>query len=397
MKSLGAVIASFLFIFFFSSVDNSVSPMIKEISDWYFISPEKALLFISACSMAVIPGLLAGPGLLAFFSPRRALLFSAILLSFSAFLFSFFSSFNAGLSARLFAGLASGVAASIMWWLAYHGVEKKHMGFMLATLMSARPLATAIGVPLAGLIAFRFDWRYPVWGLGFLMMFSGLWLYFSFPQGDGSRPEKKIFSGYVSALRTPFAALFYSGFFLNRMCYFGFYAFCGLWFRKHYGLDLRSISIYLFFIGLGEALINFFSAALVSRFGCFNTFLWPSLASFLLLPLFIFGKMQIWPAIFLIMLFMLLDRIYSMALVIRIPAMFSASGDKTAFGSLNTLSAWLAGSAVSAFFFQINIRARSFACGNVFDIFLRCWLWHNFLLSEKDCHPLKKSLFSAIT
>lgn len=353
MKSLGAVAASFLFIFFFSSVDNSVSPMIKEISDWYLINPEKALLFISVCSMAVIPGLLAGPWLIAVFSPQRALLFSGILLSVSAFLFSFFSSFHAGLAARIFAGFASGTAASVMWWLAYHGVEKKHMGFMLATLMSARPLATAIGVPLAGLLAFSLDWRYPVWGLGFLIMFSGLWLYFSFPRGDGSRPEKKIFSGYLSALRTPYAPLFYSGFFLNRMCYFGFYAFCGLWFRKHYGLDLRSISIYLFFIGLGEAFINFFSAALVSRFGWMKTFLWPYMLSLVLLPFFIFGKMQIRLAVFLIFFFMLLDRVYSMALVIRIPAMFSSSGDKTAFGSLNTLSAWLAGSAVSALFSRL--------------------------------------------
>jgi hypothetical protein len=37
---------------------------------------------------------------------------------------------------------------------------------------------------------------------------------------------------------------------------------------------------------------------------------------------------------------MLLDRIYSMALVLSIPEMFPQTGDKTAFGSLNTLTAW---------------------------------------------------------
>ena len=49
----------------------------------------------------------------------------------------------------------------------------------------------------------------------------------------------------------------------------------------------------------------------------------------------------------LITVFMLLDRIYSMALVMTIPEMFPSTGDKTAFGSLNTLTAWAGLSVIS--------------------------------------------------
>ena len=44
---------------------------------------------------------------------------------------------------------------------------------------------------------------------------------------------------------------------------------------------------------------------------------------------------------------MTLDRIYSMALVISIPQMFPSIGEKTAFGSLNTLTAWGAMTVIS--------------------------------------------------
>jgi len=124
------------------------------------------------------------------------------------------------------------------------------------------------------------------------------------------------------------------------MAYFGFYCFCGIWFDRHYGMDIKSISLALLIIGLAEALVNFSTAKIIKLFGHKATFIGSLAASAVLLPAFIYGKLPAAAAVAVIAVFMLLDRIYSMALVITIPQMFPSAGDKTAFGSLNTLTAW---------------------------------------------------------
>jgi len=350
MKNLFVPIFAFFLIFFFSSVDSSISPMIKDISLWYGINLEKGLLFISSCTGAVVFGVLLGPWLMTILSPKKILLISGSLLCLSTILFAIGSNFYIGIFFRFISGFASGLIASLMWWLAYHGVEKKYMGFMLANLMSARPLASAIGVPLMGLMAYSFSWIFSIMILASLIFVSFILLYLLFPTGDGSLlSEKNIIKGYLNALKIPYSFYFYLGFFINRLCYFGFYAICGIWFLEHYNLNLKSISYYLFIIGIGEAIINFFSPKLIIYFGYLKSFLIPILISILILPIFIFGMPKISVAVAFITLFMLLDRFYSMALVLKIPEMFNITGNKTIFGSLNTLSAWLSISFISAF------------------------------------------------
>ncbi len=213
---------------------------------------------------------------------------------------------------------------------------------MVAVLMSARPLATALGVPAAGLLAWRMSWQTPVWAIAGLTTLSGLVLFLFFPEGtrEASAPRSGILAPYARALAVPHALAYYLGTTVNRMAYFGFYAFCGIWFFEHYGLDLKNISLALLVIGLAEALVNFSTARIIRFCGHKPTFLVSLGLSALLLPAFIFGRLGLVPAVALITLFMLLDRIYSMALVISIPQMFPTTGDKTAFGSLNTLTAW---------------------------------------------------------
>ncbi len=350
MRFSPAIAFSFAFIFFFSSVDNSIAPMTSEISARFSVSPETGLLFVSACSWAVAAGLIAGPWLVSILSPRKSLILSALAMSFSSFLFSISHNFSAGLLLRIISGLGGGLAACVMWWLAYHGVDKKDSPPMLAVLMSARPLAVAIGVPAAAVSAFYFDWKYPLIFTAAGTFISAIGIYRNFPAGDGILPAGKPVSGYIEALKTPYAILFYSGFFINRMCYFGFYAFCGIWFKTHYGFDLRKTGYYLLVIGLAEAAVNFFSASMVSRMGYKKTFNLGMILSILCLPLFIFGSLPPVTALMLISAFMLADRVYAMALVYRIPAMFASGRDKTSFGSLNTLSAWGAAGLISAIF-----------------------------------------------
>lgn len=347
-----AIVFSFVFIFAFNSIDNAIAPLVRPISETFLIPGERALWLISVCTGGTVAALIAGPAILAAFRPRRLLLGTLLAMGAAQALFALSGSFGAALFFRALAGFAAGLVATIMWRLTFHGVSKENFPHMIAVLMSARPLATAIGVPLAGLMAWKMNWQTPVWAIAGLTTLSGLALFLFFPAGgqDAPGPEKKgLIAPYARALAVPHAAFYYAGSTVNRMAYFGFYAFCGLWFDRHYGLDLKSISAALLVIGLAEALINFSTAKIIKRFGHKPTFLWSLGLSALLLPLFIFGRLPLGAAVALITAFMLLDRVYSMALVISIPQMFPSTGDKTAFGSLNTLTAWGAMMMISAF------------------------------------------------
>lgn len=348
MKEKLAVALSFALIFAFSAVDNAVSPMVKQIAATYAVNMEAVLWFISVCTAGTVLGVFLGPWLVAVLKPLRLLIAATLVLFAAQAGFLLGGNLAAGLAFRFLSGFCTGAIASVMWWLTFHGVQKKYYPAMIAVLMSARPLATAIGVPLAGLLAWESSWQFPYWLLAGLMAVSGLALAKVFPEGDGQAQSAGLFEGYRHALSVPYALPYYAGFTINRMCYFGFYAVAGIWFITHYGLNLKSLSLALLIIGLAEALINFTVPRIIKRFGHRRTLTASLAGSLVSLLLFIWGGLELKTTIALITVFMLLDRVYSMALVITIPEMFPSTGNKTAFGSLNTLTAWAGLSLISA-------------------------------------------------
>lgn len=337
-----AIVFSFIFIFAFNSIDNAIAPLVKPISETFMVQGGQALWLISVCTGGTVAALLLGPAILSLFRTRKLLLWTLLVMGAAQALFALSGSFGAAMFFRAVSGFAAGIVATIMWRLTFHGVSKENFPHMIAVLMSARPLATAIGVPLAGLMAWKMNWQTPIWTIAALTTISGFALYLFFPESaDTAEPQRTgILAPYRKALAVPHALFYYAGTTINRMAYFGFYAFCGIWFDAHYALNIKNISVALLIIGLAEALINFSTARIIKAFGHKPTFLVSLGASLILLPLFIFGKLPLAGAVAAITVFMLLDRIYSMALVISIPQMFPSTGDKTAFGSLNTLTAW---------------------------------------------------------
>jgi len=337
-----AILFSFVFLFAFNSIDNAIAPLVQPISQTFAVSSQRALWLISVCTGGTVLGLLVGPALLSSWRTRPTLLVVLLVMGAAQVLFALAPTFGLAMLFRAVAGFAAGLVATIMWRLTFHGVSKENFPAMVAVLMSARPLATALGVPAAGLLAWKMSWQTPVWAIAGLTTLSGLVLFLFFPEGsrEAPAPRSGILAPYARALAVPHAVAYYLGTTVNRMAYFGFYAFCGIWFFEHYGLDLKNISLALLVIGLAEALVNFSTARIIRFCGHKPTFLVSLGLSALLLPAFIFGRLGLVPAVALITLFMLLDRIYSMALVISIPQMFPTTGDKTAFGSLNTLTAW---------------------------------------------------------
>ncbi|MCR5662214.1 MAG: MFS transporter, partial [bacterium] len=356
-KELLAVCFSFILIFAFNSIDNAIAPLVNPIGSFFGVSEEKALWFISVCTGGTVTALIFGPAVLQYVKARTLLFWTLIVLAASQVLFALCPNFAGAMVFRFLSGAAAGLVATIMWQLTFHGVSKRSFPAMIAVLMSARPLATAIGVPLAGLLAWDTFWQLPIWIIAGLTAASGLLLYIFYPPessdsagGKKDEPQKKgIISPYVSALSVPYALPYYIGSTINRMAYFGFYSFCGIWFFQHYQLNIRDISYALLVIGLSEALINFTTGKIIAKCGHKATFLVSIILSGVLLPIFIYGGLPLKAAVAAISVFMLLDRVYSMALVISIPKMFPSTGDKTAFGSLNTLTAWGAMTVISWF------------------------------------------------
>ncbi|MDO5295835.1 MAG: MFS transporter [bacterium] len=389
-----AVVFSFILIFAFNSIDNAIAPMVGPISQHFGVSEARALWLISFCSGGTVIGLFFGPSLLQAVPAKRCLAYVVGLLAGTQVLFALSASFPLANALRCLAGFSAGLVASVMWQLTFHGVSKAYFPAMIAVLMSARPLATAIGVPAAGLMAFNFSWQLPIWIIAALTAISGWLLYYFYPsvparpsaaeqaapapadaeaaaESSGAKKENtgaakeqsekeydehaagaaspqnekcgllmRILKPYGTALAAPYACAYYLGTTINRMAYFGFYSFCGIWFAEHYGLSLKDISFALLIIGVTEAAVNFTTNRIISWLGHKTTFLTSLGLSALILPLFIFGGLSLKGAVALIAVFMLLDRIYSMALVISVPKMFPIEGDMTAFGSLNTLTAW---------------------------------------------------------
>ena len=343
-REKAAIISSFILIFAFNAIDNAISPLVKPISSAFGVTEASALLLISVCSGATAAALLLGPAILSLSRAKKLLLCTVIAMSAAQIIFALTSSFQAALFFRALAGFTAGIIATLMWRITFHGVSKENFPAMIAVLMSARPLATAIGVPLAGMLAWKINWQTPMWIIAAITCASGILLYFFFPEKadlpDEEKKEGGIIRPYIKALSVPYALSYYISITVNRMAYFGFYSFCGIWFYNHYGMNIKDISLALLVIGLAEAAINFSTSRIIKIFGQKRTLLASTGISALLLPLFIYGHFPIGITVAMIAAFMLLDRVYSMALIITIPQMFPSTGDKTAFGSLNTLTAW---------------------------------------------------------
>lgn len=344
MKGWLVVISSFVLIFAFCSVDSSISPMVGPIHSFYGIPLEKTLWLISYCTVGIVIGVFMGPALTESFKVFNLILVGVIGLVISLVIFLLVRDFYLSLVFRFIFGLSTGVIASTMWWITYYGVSEKYYQAMVAVLMSARPLAVAIGVPFSGIVATKFQWQTPFWTFVGLILIGGLMLLFSATFRENEKKKitlKKIFKEYANAFSVPFSLPYYLGYVFNRMCYFGFYSMAGIWFIRNYGLSLEKISYALLLVGLVEAVVNLFIPKLIRVFGHKPLFTASITLSAFVFYAFIGGWLPLKAAVIMITIFVCLDRIYCMAAIITIPYMFPSAGNKTTFGSLNTLTAWI--------------------------------------------------------
>ena len=352
MREKFIVVASFILIFSFASVDNAVSPMVDLIHMFFNIPIERVLWLISYCTFGIVVGVFVGPAIINAFRIKKVLLVGILGLATSLALFLFTGSFYIALFYRVLFGLSAGLIASCMWWITYYGVSQKYYSAMVVVLMSARPLSVALGVPFAGYLASVYgDWKTPFWFYLISIFIFGSILFYTLK--GKSQTSKftlvKIIKEYIQIFKIRNAAPFYLGMTINKMCYFGFYAMSGLWFIRHYGLDMLRISKIMFFIGVAETAINFVIPKIAKCVGYQKLFDVSLILSGILFIIFIPGKIPLVATVALISVFMLLDRLYTMSIVIKIPEIFPSVENKTTFGSLNTLSMWMGLTIISWF------------------------------------------------
>jgi predicted MFS family arabinose efflux permease len=345
-----AVCSSFALVFAFSSVDHAISPLVETFSVYYAQPLNRILWLISACTAGIIFGILAGPALMKAAGPKRLAFAGAALLAVSLTFFITAGNFHLALALRFAFGLGAGIISTIMWWLAYEGVPRRYYTAMITVLMAARPMAVAAGVPIAGYIACRANWRWSFSLFLVLAAASAAFLLFSMP-GKKTEPSRLkltgFFTAYRHALGAKHAAGFYGGLMLTRMCYFGFYSMLGIWMIRYYGLDVGAITRQLMYIGIAETLVNFIIPPIL-KLNRRRVFAASVILSAVVFAGFAYGKLPLGLSVLLIALFVMLDRVYSMAAVMAIPEIFSQLTDKTATGNMVTLTAWTGLALISA-------------------------------------------------
>lgn len=357
------VAASFAVIFAFSAVDHAISPMVEVFHSFFAVPLGSVLWLISYCTSGIVAGIIIGPALTRSYKTETLTIASIILLSSALGLFLFSHNFALSLALRFVFGVGSGILSTSMWWLAYEGVAKKYYEAMITVLMAARPMAVAVGVPLAGYMQMHTGWQ-GAFGLFLgMIIVSGIVLALTTTKDTAEKQPlsfKNIFHNYGEALAQPHAKELYAGLMIGKMCYFGIYSALGIWMIEHYGLGVEAITRQLMYIGLAETFVNFVIPPIL-KLGHKKVLIASLAGAVTVFAAAVYAVLPLHWSVFFLALFVILDRVYSMAVIITVPKMFPACTNKAVMGNLMTLTAWIGLTVISWFEGQflniIGIRA----------------------------------------
>lgn len=354
MRNFLIVLFSTLIVFAYASADNAISPLVS-IFQFFFQVPQATVLYlISSCTLGIVVGTFIGPTLVARYTAQKILLYSVITLSVSTLLFMSVPVFGAAVIFRFIFGVCCGFLNCIIWWITFHEVSGKTTDAMIIVTTASRPVAMCLGLPLVGLMTSLISWQVSYLLLIFILLLSAMVLFFYFNDAktkETTKPAVKKLSfmkEYKAIFSLPHSVKFYFGLLMNSFCYFGFYAFSGIWFAEHYSLNFLQVSTLFLLLGGAEVAASFFASWIFRYFPYRKAFLVSALLAFIFFPLFIYGYFPLHVAVGFIMLFILFNRAIIFAMIRTLPAMFPAQGNKTSLGALITISIWFGFATISA-------------------------------------------------
>jgi len=342
IKGWTLVVASFVVVFAFSTVDHAISPLVEWLSVFFGTGAERTLWLISSCTAGIVLGLFVGPQCLKTVPVSRVLWGSLVMMAGGIWAFVSVPYFAVSLAIRFLFGLGAGLFSTLLWWLTFEAIQKRFYIPMITVLTAARPMAVAAGVPLVLYGGTRLNWRISFAVMGVLIALFCLLFVCAMPADNKEKSSftlKAFLRTYQTAWHTPHLPVFFTAMFINRFCYFGFYSMLGLWFIGHYHLSTVELARPLMAIGICETVINFIVPVLM-KIGQKKLFYLSLIFNTLFFGIFAWGMLPLWVAIVFIGLFAMTDRIYNMLLLVFIPNIFSTSKDRTTIGSLVTLVSW---------------------------------------------------------
>lgn len=341
-----------LIVFGYASADNAVSPLVSVFQNFFHVPEANVLYLISSCTFGIVLGSLIGPIFVARYTAPKLLLFSAIVLSLSTAFFIIVDYFYAAIIFRFIFGLCCGFFAAVIWWITFHKVTGKASDIMVVVTLTTRPLAMCLGIPLVGFLTSITSWQISYAFLVAVLLVSSLLLFFALSKSDTYShqeiiPATSFMQEYKNVFALSHSFKFYFGVLLNSFAYFGFYAFAGIWFTRHYNLNFLQISTMFLLIGGAEVAINFISPYIYRTFNYHKALLINCVSAIIVFALFIYAYFPLYASLLLILLFIMFNRALIFAILRTLPTAFSAHKNKTTLGSLITLSMWLGFALVS--------------------------------------------------
>lgn len=380
------IIFSFLAIFSFATLDNAISPLVREFHQIYSVPMARVLQLISSCTFGIVLGTFIGPLLISHYQIKKLLIIYSILLVVSILGFIFTENFFCALILRFVFGFFVGLFASVLWWITYHGVKtKKALDHMLVVMMTARPIALSLGVPAVAYIAIFTTVGVPFILFSLTLFIAGITLSYSIVQEKlfSKREFRKLIFEYIDIFRIPYSGWYYISIFLSSLGYFGFYSFGGIWFISHYNCNTKTISTMFFVIGLSEVIATFLSPKVINSFEYKKVVISIFALTAVFYAIFIGGFLPIHLAIPFIILFIVANKIHDFIVVRSLPIIFNLHENKATLGSLITLSAWFGFAVISGLQSTLLPKLGIIVVGYIMLLLLTASIWIAWIIQKK--------------
>ncbi|MBF0206695.1 MAG: hypothetical protein HQK53_07375 [Oligoflexia bacterium] len=335
---------SFITIFIFVTIDNVISPLIMPLHHFYNVPMPEILKLLSSCNLGIVIGTFLGPIILQHLKIFYTYLLAIVTFSLFLLLFVFIKNFNIALGVRFFLGISSGLFASCYWWLTFDEEKLSHnKDAMISVLLSARPLAISLGVPLLVASTIGIHWQLSFLLYGMILLLVNIPFICSIKGLESTRStsvSRNIFSDYATTLRAPNFYNYYFSLFLISIPYFGFYSLSGYWFLSLFNRSPISLSAIFLCIGCGEVIATLCAPLLNKKYSSATLFSAMSLIGIVSYTLFIFSTTNLYLTLLGIFCFLISNRIYLFILTKKLPVIFPNHPNKATLGSLSTLISW---------------------------------------------------------
>ncbi len=269
-----------------------ISPTLPAIARQYSVSITDAGQLVTVYGLLFAVSALVLGSASAAFGKKRSMMAALALVAVATICTGLAPTFATMIIFRGVSGLAAAVVQSLNWAILADAVPYERRGRATGWVMQAGTLALLGGVPLGGILAGAFNWRFIFFGAGAFAFLIIAVLQASLLSSDTTGTASGLLTKTITAVRSllarsaPRYALAIS--LLIWVAMFGFYTYLGAWLEGTFGLNEAQIGQATLALGVGYAMGGYTGGRLSERIGREPVILGGLLimiAAFLLLPL----------------------------------------------------------------------------------------------------------------